>query len=245
MSASPAKCRGSAGNLVPRVYLRQLRLHCRRRAWVAVVCAYAVLALVYAGTYWLLRAAGPAGTDAELSAQRARNEETRSELQRLANQLALLRDDVEQRQNLVSQPDFSILLRFLSDAVDRDTMFRHFSLRGTGIDPLRPGAVPGGPRSAGFEREPRHFVLSLSGTSRSETGLTRLSGRLRDSGLFDRVELRRTGRDLVGPDEAMSFEIECILLSTTPTAEATPQPSAPTPLPSRPSPPAATSGALP
>lgn len=229
-SSTPSRPRGRL-NLAPTAYRQRLHLQRRCRGWLTALALYTAVASIGAGVYWGLRAADPGGVAGELAALKVRNDDTRAALQRLATQIARLRLAVDTRQTLVDQPDFSILLAFLADAVDRDTVLRQLSLRGTGIDPLRPvGPSSATPRASGAEREPKHFVLSLRGASRSESGLARLSAQLRESGLFDRVELRRTGRDGASGDDAVAFELDCVLLDVSGTDGVTPE-GRPTALP--------------
>lgn len=200
-------------NLAPRPHLIARTLRQRRLFWIATGGIYTALLLAAAGTYWALYAPTHRDAGAELAALKSRNQDTRLAANRMAAQIATVRANLDYRRSMAHQPDFSVLLQLISDAVDRDTVIRQLSLKGSGVDILRAS-----PPQPGTEREPRHFLLTLRGSSRGESGVSRLSTRLREAGVFDHVELRRTGRDAGGDGESVAFEIDCLLSDVPPAA---------------------------
>lgn len=199
-------------NLAPLPHRIARTLRKRRLFWITAGGTYTALLLAAAGTYWALYVPNHRDAGAELAALRSRNQETRVATERVAVQIASVRSSLDYRRSMAQQPDFSVLLQLISDAVDRDTVLRQLSLKGSGVDILRAS-----PPQPGTEREPKHFLLTLRGSSRGESGVSRLSARLREAGVFDHVELRRTGRDAGSDGESVAFEIDC-LLSDTPSA---------------------------
>ena len=201
MSGSPGQW-----NLLPRDLVRERARRRRRALWARAGGAYvAVLATVCAAA-WTHTRPGPDSARAHAITLAERNAVTRAAIDHVRRQLASVSDILDPRQGLAEQPDFSVVLKLVSASVEPDTIIRQVSLRGGGTDTLRSVAAP-----AGSEREPKHFVLTIAGTSRGEIGVSQMSARLKESGAFDHVEIRRTGRENTPAAEGVTFEVECVM----------------------------------
>jgi hypothetical protein len=203
-------------NLLPgELVVRRLN-RIRRKRWVTLIAVYSAGLLLTCGVLWAIAHPGTASARSDAAMLAARNRETLGSVERTEKQLAVVREQLEHRKTLTEQPDFSIVLRLVSRSVEPETVLRQLSLSGSGTDTLRAS-----PPAAGTEREPRHFLLTLTGTSRGEGSVSRLSDKLRASGAFDHVELKRTSRDPSGVSDAVAFEILCVISESVARASAT------------------------
>lgn len=193
-------------NLLPRGLAEARACRIRRHRWMMALAAYTGALSVVCGSMWMITQPGLASASTELAELTQRNRESSQSIDAFERQFKTINDALEHRQNLSEQPDFSVLLKLIARSVDSSTVLRQLSLRGSGSDKLRATPAP-----SGSDREPRYFVLLIQGTSAGENGVTHFSSKLAAAGLFDRVELRRTGRDLAGPGGGVAFELECFI----------------------------------
>lgn len=197
-------------NLLPRNKVEARASRLRRRRWMVGGAVYLGVLLTVSAALWIFTHPGMASANTELAVLTQRNTESAAAIDAFQRQFKSVNEVLEHRQNLAEQPDFSAILRLISRSVDPETVLRQFSLHGSGSDKLKAT-----PAAAGSEREPRHFVLVIQGTSTGESSVAHLTTRLTASGVFDRVELRRTGRDATGTGTGVVFELECVLSEPT------------------------------
>lgn len=224
-----------AHNLLPAEIVAHRARRRRLRFWLVAFSLYALaLAAACALTNFATRPVGPSTGDA-LNALSAQHAQTADALAKVETQFRALNARLESRRALTEQPDPSVLLALVARCLDDDTQLRHLQFRTTGVDPARARTLsadsPALTVPPGTEREPRHILLTLTGVSGGEAGVTRLTTRLRELNLFDTVDLKRTGRDTAsaGRDakgrEMIAFEIALTLSDRPPTAPSTPAPA--------------------
>lgn len=233
-SSSPPIPTPPAPNLLPPEFLAAK--HKRRRLRSLAISSALYLVSLGAACAVVRVATAPAGESdmTELARLQSQHASTAESLDRVELQLRALRTRLDARKSLASQPDFSLLLELLGTCVDAEIAVRQFQLRATGVDPTRstvdlPRASSNGSGASavavqGAEREPRHFTLTLRGAAASEGAISRFTQRLRSAGVFDAVNLKRTGRLAAGTESLsggtarasdISYEIECLIIEPT------------------------------
>lgn len=203
-------------NLIPREIRRKRLTGLRLRFWIRAGGSY--VAMVVLASAAVLIVVGGRSTSAlsELKDLNQQSTEFRTQLTKIEPQLKTLKQKLDSRKALADQPDPGQLLSLIAHCVDSEVVLRQLTVSGSGIDgspdssamgfnPVKPVAI-----MPGFEREPRHFDITIRGVSKSEKGVSRLSERLKSLELFDEVELKKTGSDVSGAT-AVSFEVSCFL----------------------------------
>ncbi len=118
-------------------------------------------------------------------------------LAQLRSELAEARKTIDMRRAALDRPDWSALLRTIGSVASPDVSLREMKLDAS----VAASAVPG-------QSAPR-LSLSLSGTAPSQLQASQFTVRLQKLGLFDAVDLVRSGRDLTGAG-AVSFDVTCV-----------------------------------
>jgi hypothetical protein len=197
-------------NLLPAAVLQERRRGARIRLWVGTSATYLALLLGVSSAVRLSTDPTAASASTELASVGDDTALTIKARQSAETQVRLTRARLVSRQVLWQQPDLSLLLRLVAAGFDDELVLRNLQLVSSSQDPMAQGQSPQGPE----DREPRHFTMILRGAATSESAVTRLSTYLREPGLFNTVELKRTGRDTVNGGESIAFEIYCVLSDT-------------------------------
>jgi hypothetical protein len=153
---------------------------------------------VYAGAIAMVSIAihlfGSGSTDALVSQLRQGDADLRraGEAADTARQsLAAVQRSLDMRHAAFERPDWSALLRVISGRSSPDVTLRDMQL--DALAATSPTA------------QPRVSVV-LRGSAPTQVAASQFTIRLQESGLFDTVELNRTGRD----GSAVTFEVTCI-----------------------------------
>lgn len=110
----------------------------------------------------------------------------------LRGELASVRRTLDMRRAALDRADWSDLLRTIGAASSPDVTLREMRLESS------PGSGGTGPR----------LSLVLSGTAPSQLAASQFTVRLQKLGLFDTVDLNRSGRDASNAN-AVAFEVTC------------------------------------
>ncbi len=209
-------------NLIPQPRRQAASARKRAQRWCWSVAGYAALLL---GGYVACAAAITLQSDDKS----AMIEKTARQIDELNNATAALKPQLTEAHTKLSvartvgdQPDWSLLLVIISATLDDDIV-----LSSTKLEPITPEVKPAAPSKDGKETkdptiaQPSMLALSLQGMGRSQAAVTQFVLRLERLGLFERVDLARSGRQTVGNTEANVFRIECLLQrSVKPTSDA-------------------------
>lgn len=144
-----------------------------------------------------------------------------AEVDRNAATLAKVRGDLESTESrlrssraIAEQPDWSALMSLLAARAGEQVVLKGFSVRPK--DPPAVVAKPGAkPPAAGAKpvvpvAEPG-VILNLAGAGRSQAAASQFALRLEATGLFDRVTLLDTTREVVADLPLVTFRVECTM----------------------------------
>ena len=187
----------NAHNLIP---IGRKRLKCRQasvRRWMLINAAYAVVLTLVAVAYVATFAGpAPAGPGAEIATEIQRS---LLKVASLRKQSATLAVSVGSITEAAGSPDWSAMLRALSDSLGDDMVLSDVDCGAT-----HEGAVAASPQ-----------VLRIGGIGRSQNVVSAFVLSLEDLKLFDRVDLVQTApRPLCGTD-GVGFELQCALPTPT------------------------------
>jgi len=197
-------------NLIP-PHRRQAarRAACQRR-WVLAVTAYATaLGVVYAVT--LLTLSGGVGVTAEQLAEREHElTQVKQEHQRLLPQLSELQKTLAAAQAVSDQPDWSLLLQALAEALGDSAMLQEVELTPV-EDKAAVQIVAGGKGMAKTAANASRYVLRLQGVGQTQEGVAAFVLALERLQIFESVRLVQTARQSCGPGAAIGCSVECVM----------------------------------
>jgi hypothetical protein len=209
-------------NLIPapRLIARQRRAHLRRcAAGCAVWAVVSVAAAGVARAMWT--APGDAEADERLAAVAEDVERTERAIAATGAQLAAAQSTLRANQAIASQPDWSVLLAVLAREIKDDVVLKSCHVHPAGSTAGRRSearrapaaqAAPGAAGAAGANApETPPFVLEANGTARTLAAAHRFVSDLERTGLFARVTLLDTTREVYLTEGAIAFRLECSL----------------------------------
>ncbi|HET6251691.1 MAG TPA: hypothetical protein VFE47_28660 [Tepidisphaeraceae bacterium] len=204
-------------NLIPAPRLEQRRCRAHARRCVKACSIYTLLALLAAVG---CRFAWNDDTDA--AEQRLAIAD--ADVQHIDVAIARCRSDLNAAKvslavncQLVSQPDWSLLLKLLAALNGDAVVLKSVALdtraeAAASVIPVIQTFSSSGKSTKPLAAEPKRAVrLILIGTGESQLAVTQFVVRLEKTGLFDRVIVADTGRETFMAGSAISFRLECIL----------------------------------
>jgi hypothetical protein len=118
---------------------------------------------------------------------------------------------------ITDQPDWSALLGLLSTKAGNDVFLRSCGVRprdpAAYAAPVKPAGPPARPAAGGKPPPPPDptVLVALAGLGASQASVSQFALRLEATGLFDRVRLLETSREVAVGLQLVSFRIECTL----------------------------------
>ncbi len=197
-------------NFIPkaRQYARSKRVHIR--FWIVTLVIYAlfmvVSGIVYHGSAMhpdLLR------LQKELAEYDQQSARLTQEAESLRPQVIEQKRILEASRSISDQPDWSMLLAYLADGLlDDQVVLKSCSLKST-----RVGAMSTTQRGPGSSTEPdsSELAMVLTGYARTAPDVSGFVLRLEQFGLFDEVKLVKTNREPYLNDQAIAFEVHCLM----------------------------------
>jgi len=197
-------------NLIPAQRREAKRLRNCLRRWLIACTLYATLLAIVSvlcRTNW----SDVDRTQAHQLAQVAARINAANEvISTLTPQLAHVRLTLAIEQQIVNQPNWSILLALLGRVMGDQIVLRECELRPIGVQGR---AFAGITTSAdGSIRLGAHqYMLRLKGLGRSQREVSQFVLRLEKTQLFSQVKLIKTMRQPVGEVDVSAFEVECVI----------------------------------
>ena len=111
-----------------------------------------------------------------------------------------------------NQPDWSVLLALLAEALGPEAALRSVELTLDAPPPPPAAATKSGDKKAAEESAPepaRSFSLRLLGIAKSQVAVNGVVTRLEETGLFELIELVETRREGTGPNDVTAFQFRC------------------------------------
>lgn len=212
-------------NFIPRQRREAASHRARLRAWALGASAYALLCLVAFAVSGTVDVAEDPAVAAELTQLPGQIDAS----QRALNSLQMQLDDAQARLDaaraVAHQPDWSVLLGVLAQSLGDDVVLTTCKLEAdhpgdrTTLAPRTgasratgPAAFAGADPAAASSVVPgSRFTLELSGLGRSQASVSQFVLRLEQLGIFERVTILKTGREMFGEHESIGFRLEATI----------------------------------
>ena len=209
-------------NFIPRQRRQASARRARLRAWTIGAAAYALLCVVAIAVSGTIDVAEDPAVAMDLAQLPAQIDSSQRSLTTLKAQLAEAQAKLDAARAVAHQPDWSVLLGLLAQSVGDDIVLttcrleaEHTSDR-TATRP--PGSGVGRGADAGASAAPApavgpgsRFTLELAGLGRTQAAVSQFVLRLERLGLFERVTIVKTGREVFGEHESIGFRLEATL----------------------------------
>ncbi len=209
-------------NLIPTHRTQAKRQRRNVRRWVALTLGYATMLTVVSVLCQTVWSDVDRSQTHQLAQVAERIEQSNAAITALQPQLAHVRLSLAIEQQIVSQPDWSILLAMLGEVMGEDIVLRECELTPLYADGQRSPsgmALMHGPNGT-IKLGAHQYQLHLSGLGRSQSAVSRFVLRLEETRLFEQVKLINTMREPVRGIDAFSFKLECTLGEAAPVDEA-------------------------
>ena len=188
-----------AVNLIPAARRDAKRRRQRLRQCVAIFALFAVVSSSLAGAWrWSLGGEDP-GIEQQLTTAAADIDRASNALTFTNSQLSAARSQIAANRQILSQPDWSLLLALLGKETGGNIVLRSFE--------LKPGDTPAGATTPAAPK----LTLRLSGFGRTNQAVAEFGLRLEETHLFSRVTLVDSSRETFLAGDAFSFHLECPL----------------------------------
>jgi Tfp pilus assembly protein PilN len=211
-------------NFIPRARRELAERRRRVRTWASGVAAYALLGAVVlaaSGTGAVVEDPSVAQKLAQLPGE---IDASRRALTNLKAQLTEAQAKLDAARAVAEQPDWSVLLGLLAQSLGEEIVLTSCKLDAdplAGDRPLngpRPGATPGSGAGAKPPEPPpppslngARYTVLLSGLGRTQSSVSQFVLRLEELGLFERVTILKTNREMFGEHESIGFRLEATI----------------------------------
>ena len=193
-------------NLMPAPRRQAKACRTRIRQWLAPLAAFAAMLVMICITFHRTWGVSHDPLVGEINLTLERIDSSGRTIKLLNKQLVASRWKLETCKGVGQQPDWSVMLKFLSDGLGDEIVLRSCELREMRISKPGPKADTG----------PIAFMVNLSGFGRSQTAVSQFVLRLERSGLFNSVRLSSTDREAFGDSKAIAFRLKCTLEGASP-----------------------------
>jgi Tfp pilus assembly protein PilN len=210
-------------NLIPRRRREASRRRARLRAWAVGASAYAMLCAGVFAVSGAIDAVDDPTAATRLAQLPSEIDASQRALTRIAAQLTEAQGRLDAARAVAHQPDWSVLLGLLAQSVGEDIVLTTCRLETepSAVSPAaaRPGAGLHRPADAGRSGATAlphvapgaRFTLELSGLGRTQASVSHFVLRLERLGLFERVTILKTGREVLGEHESIGFRLEAAI----------------------------------
>jgi len=192
-------------NLLPARRREILRTRRLLRIWTVVVPAYCVLLAAVCIAARVVLAVPGSADDRELQSARQSARQAEVSLAVARKDLASLQTKQRMVSTFIDQPDWAAFLRLIGKPLGTNLVLREVKLQQTSTNQRGSAAVSARPAGATFR-------LELRGLAKSQMDLSSYVKALEETGLFDEVNLLRTGREPFLTGTATSFELNCLVI---------------------------------
>ena len=198
-------------NLIPMQRRVARRRQARLRKWTGACAAYAVVLLV---GYGACRGVWITGGDlaAELDEVAQQIDQSNASITALGADMAQARLMLDASRRVAEQPDWSVLLALLPETLGDEIVLKRCQLQrlteyARAASRTDETGTPARPQNG----MPSGFTAVLQGYGRTPESVSRFVLRLEGTGLFSRVNVRRTNREVFLGSDAIAFSVECAL----------------------------------
>ncbi len=200
-------------NLIPRPRRQAAAARKRVRRWCWGVAGY--VGVLLAGYVGFAAAMNVDTDDNSLLLEKTGRqiEELNRSATSLRPQLAEAQTKLLVARTVGDQPDWSLLLAIISSTIDDDIALTSTRLDPAAIVETKSTSRPSAPGSEkiGALAPPAQMTIALQGMARSQAAVTQFVLRLEKLGLFERVDLAKSNRQVIGAADANVFRIDCLL----------------------------------
>lgn len=206
-----------AVNLMPR---RRVLERARQRHllhWFVGGGIYGVLIAALWISVHLMSAQRYSALDGKLQAVNAAIDRSTTQLQAIAPKLVEINASVAADRRIARKPDWSLLLDMLAKLLGRHVVLSGCDLRpvmgirSAGVGPAMPLPAAGAAKGAGDAPVDGGYTLELTGIGDAQTEVSQYVLRLEQSGIFKRVKLIDTHKQMLLGHSGIGFKIVCQL----------------------------------
>ncbi|MDP6543721.1 MAG: PilN domain-containing protein [Phycisphaerae bacterium] len=187
----------------------------RLRQWLAPSAAFVGMLVIVCITCHRTWGVGPDPLGDEMLMTRDRIAASEETIEGLQKRLTASRWRLDTCKGIGQQPDWSVLLKLLSDGLGDEVVLRNCELNEmlipNGAAPARIVAPLVSTPGVSEDNKQLAFGLSVSGYGRSQTAVSQFVLRLERSGMFDSVRLVSTTREAFLNSKAVAFQVKCTL----------------------------------
>ena len=200
-------------NLIPAYRIQAKKRRLRIGTWAVACTACTLLLLAVCGVCYAVLGRDDRGLDEELRAVAGKIRASKAAIGAARLQLHSAEAELAANRAVGSQPDWSILLAWVSDKLGEDIVLRECRLGDRAARPFgRPRPSEQLPRGSPIPGpDGAEYALTLIGYGRSLPAVSQFALRLERSQLFPKVRLIRNTREPFLADNAVAFEIACSL----------------------------------
>src|SRR5688572_14747818 len=204
-------------NFIPRARRELAERRTRLSACSVVAAAYAllgVIAFAASGTEAVVEDPSVAQQLAQLPGE---IDTSRRALTNLQAQLAEAQAKLDAARTVAEQPDWSVLLGLLAQSLGEEIVLTSCKLDSDAVEGDRPvNAQRAGPGAQPAEPQPprlsgARYTVLLSGLGRTQSSVSQFVLRLEELGLFERVTILKTNREMFGEHESIGFRLEATI----------------------------------
>jgi hypothetical protein len=188
-----------AVNLIPASRRDAKRCRRRVRQCIAICLLYAMVSSALACAWRWSVSGADLGIEQQLGTASADIDRASNSLTFTNTQLSAARSQIASNRQILSQPDWSLLLALLGKETGGAIVLRSLE--------LKPGDAPVGATTPAAPK----LTLRLSGFGRTNQAVAEFGLRLEETHLFSRVTLVDSSRDTFLAGDAFSFHLECPL----------------------------------
>lgn len=201
-------------NLMPAPRRHAKACRNRLRQWAAPFLAFAVMLVMVCVTCHKTWGVGPEPLAEQIRQTKDRIDMSGRTVEDLRKQLTAARWRLDTFKGVGRQPDWSMMLKLLSDGLGAEVVLRSCELNETMISSIAPKGRKGESLNAGGGADDNNrmaFVLDVAGLARSQTAVSQFVLRMERSGMFDSVRLVSTIREPFMNSKAVAFRLKCTL----------------------------------
>ena len=209
-------------NFIPRQRRESSRRRARLAAWAIAASAYALLCVVAFAASGTMDPVEDPTTATKLAQLPGEIDASQRALTSLHAQLDEAQARLDAARAVARQPDWSVLLGMLAQSVGDDVVLTTCKLQAdrpadrTDATPRvgstrSPGAAGASPTAAATVAPGSRFTLELGGLGRTQASVSQFVLRLEQLGLFERVTIVKTGREMFGEHESIGFRLEATI----------------------------------
>jgi Tfp pilus assembly protein PilN len=193
-------------NLIPQHRRRARLLRLRQNRWMFAVAGYALFLVVGYLGWRIMWSADGYDQSARLAYIRGDIETTHNSIAKTRAALREAGARLQANQTVTAQPDWSLLMTLIAELRGEEVVLNRCRMEASMLESQATPAVTG-----------RAPTLSLHGHGRTAAAISQFLLKLENTQLFESVSLLKTNREVYQGGDAVAFQLECRLKTSSET----------------------------